>query len=407
MHPRAVVIVDERASVTGGATRVAIDEATGLAATGLSVTYLAPIGPISPDLLAARIRVVLLDQQPLLGAKRRPSVLIQTLWNSSAYRAMNAILDGLDPMHAIVHLHSFSQTLSGSPIRCALNRGFTVVATLHDYFSVCPNGGFFDYRSEQICERRPLSLACVTRNCDKRNYAHKLYRVTNTIARQQFGRIPSGIKHYIGLSQSSVQRLRPYLPEAATFFLLQNPCAVERSSPVATHRNKSVAAIGRLSPEKGIEVLVDAASRTRTELLFIGDGPLRRTAEASGIHRVSGWLPRHEVFRLLETVRCLVLPSVWPEPYGLSVIDAAARGVPSIATSVSGAAEWISHETTGWQVPPGSVDALAACLEAVHDNSTVARVGQAAYTRYWESPLSLDVHIKNLRDIYARILIPH
>lgn len=404
MQPTAVVVIDEHASVTGGATRVAIDEAIGLAATGISVTYLASIGPICPELSAAPVRVILLDQQRLLDAKRDPSVLIRTLWNSLAYRAMNTILDELNPARTIIHLHSFSQAISGSPIRSALGRGFRVIATLHDYFSVCPNGGFFDYPGKHICERRPLSLACVTRNCDKRNYVHKLYRVSSTIARQQFGGIPGGIKYYIGLSQSSVQRLRPYLPETATFFFLRNPCSVEQSPRVATHINESIAAIGRLSAEKGIELLVEAASRIRAKLLFIGDGPLRHKIESVATHHVTGWLPRHEVVRLLDSVRCLVLPSVWPEPYGLSVLDAAARGVPSIATSVSGAAEWIRHERTGWRIPPGNIDALVGCLEAARDDDIVARVGRAAYDEYWQAPLSLDAHIYELLEIYARIL---
>jgi len=404
MRPTSVIIIDEHATVTGGATRVAIDEAVGLAATGISVTYLASIGPISEELSGSAVRVILLGQKRLIDARDNFSVLIHNLWNAAAFRAMDTLLKELDPRATVIHVHGFSQTISGSPIRCALNRGFPVLFTLHDYFTCCPNGGFFDYPSKRICERRPLSFSCVARNCDKRNYAHKLYRVASTQARRYLGRVPTELKYFIGVSHSSVQRLRPYLPSDATFFFLCNPCCIRKTAPAAPHSHRHVAAIGRLSPEKGLETLLDAARRSNTQLLFIGDGPLRRTVEGAGPHRVTGWVSRREVYRLLESVRCLALPSLWPETFGLSVMDAAARGIPSIVTNVCGAAEWIDHGKTGWRVPPGDVDALATCLEAIKDNAVMATVGDAVYTEYWRSPSSLDAHLHQLLEIYQRIL---
>ena len=404
MRPNSVVIIDEHATVTGGATRVAVDEAVGLAATGVSVTYLASIGPTCDELSRSSVRVILLGQKRLVDARDNPSVLLQNLWNSAAFRAIDTLVNDLDPRTTVIHVHGFSQTLSGSPIRCALDRGFPVLFTLHDYFTCCPNGGFFDYPAKRVCQRRPLSFTCVARNCDKRNYAHKLYRVASTQARRYLGRIPSELKYFIGVSHSSVQRLRPYLPSDATFFFLRNPCSIPKTAPAAPQSHSHVAAIGRLSPEKGLEILLDAARHSGTQLLFIGDGPLRRTIEAAGPHRVTGWVSRSEVHRLLESVRCLALPSLWPETFGLSVMDAAARGIPSIVTNVCGAAELIDHGRTGWRVPPGDVDALAACLETVKDDPTIATIGQTVYTEYWRSPSSLDVHIHQLLQIYERIL---
>lgn len=383
---------------------MAIDEAIGLAAAGIRVTYFASIGPVCDELAAARLPVVVLGQKRLLEGRRDPRTIMQSLWNPTAYRAMDELLRPMDPRKTIVHIHDFSQSMSGSPIRCALSRGFKVISTLHDYFTVCPNGGFFDYPIGRPCERRPLSFDCVSRNCDKRNYLNKLYRVLKTQAQHQLGTMPSGVKHYIFLSQSSLGRLRKNLPSDATFFFLRNPCTVEKSPPVVARSQNVVAAIGRLSPEKGIDLLVEAASRTNTRLLFIGDGPLRHTAEASGTHRVTGWASRDDVHRLLNGVRCLAFPSLVPETYGLSVMDAAARGIPSIVTDVSGIAEWIDHGKTGWRIPAGDFKALAACLAEVKDDDIITDRGTAAYTKYWSEPLSVDIHVRDLLDIYQRVL---
>lgn len=397
-----VIVVDEHASVRGGATRVAIDEARGLSAAGLSVTYFAAIGPVCAELTSERIRVVLLNQRRLLDAWTHPEVLYQSLWNAPAYHAMHELLDHMDPQSTIVHVHGFSQTISASPIRCAMDRGFPVISTLHDYFTVCPNGGFFDYKTGTVCERRPLSLSCVMTNCDKRNYPNKLYRLLRTHAQHHVCRMPSGVKHYITPSDAAARRVRNYLPNDAILFPLRNPCNVGRSEPARIRSQTYVAMVGRLSPEKGIETVVEAAKKTGTRILFIGDGPLRRTAEACGAHIVTGWVTHSEILKLLDGVRCLVFPSLVPETYGLSVVDAAARGIPSIVTDVCGVAEWITDGVTGWRIPPGDVQALAARLEAVKDDNLVEAAGTAVYTEYWRSPLSLGRHIKDLLEIYKQ-----
>jgi len=401
---RHVVIVDENATVRGGATRVAIDEARGLATAGIPVTYFSAIGPACAELETDGIRVLLLNQRRLIDAWTHPEVLYQSLWNRRAYHAMHGLLDHMDPRTTIVHVHSFSQTISASPIRCALDRGFRVISTLHDYFTVCPNGGFFDYKTGTVCERRPLSLSCAMTNCDKRNYPNKLYRLVRTHAQHHLCRMPSGVKHYITVSDASARRLRAYLPSDATFYSLRNPCVVEQHPPALIRSQTALAVIGRLSPEKGIAILVEAARKTRTKLLFIGDGPSRHIAERDGIHTVTGWVSHSEVLRLLNSVRFLAFPSLVPETYGLSVIDAAARGIPSIVTDICGVAEWITDGITGWRIPPANVDSLAACLDAAKDDNLLGAIGAAAYSQYWRTPHSLEAHIRDLLTIYERAM---
>ena len=48
---------------------------------------------------------------------------------------------------------------------------------MHDYFTVCPNGGFYNYRGKHICDYTPMSFKCIMCNCDVRSYPQKIYRV--------------------------------------------------------------------------------------------------------------------------------------------------------------------------------------------------------------------------------------
>lgn len=404
MSPRSVVILNSFCHVQGGASRVAIDEAVGLARRGVAVTFIGAVGPVAEELSAAPLRVVCLGQPQMADGLSNPKVALQGLWNSAAYEATKTVLRQCDRRDTIVHLHGFTQGLSSSPVRCSLARGFRVVCTLHEYVTACPNGAFFDYVSESPCHRRPLSVQCLTRNCDKRSYIHKAFRVLRTGVQRSMGGLPGGVMYYIGLSRRSVDVLRPYLPGDARLFFLDNPVEVAETPPVDVARNRAVVAIGRLDPEKGVQVLVEASRRSGTEVLFVGDGPLRPLAESSRTCRVTGWLSRDQVLATLDEARCLVFPSLWCETFGLSVSEAAARGVPAIVSDICGTAERVEHGVTGWHVRAGDAADLADRFDRIRDDAVVAAAGRAAYARFWSAPPTRERHTEQLLQVYDQVL---
>jgi glycosyltransferase involved in cell wall biosynthesis len=404
MPPRSVVVLNSFCHVQGGASRVAIDEAVGLARRGVDVTFIGAVGPVAAELSAAPLRVICLGQPQMSDGLSNPRVALQGLWNAGAYEATRTVLQKCDRRDTIVHLHGFTQGLSSSPARCSLARGFRVVCTLHEYVTACPNGAFYDYVSESSCGRKPLSMQCLTRNCDKRLYVHKAFRVIRTGVQRSLGGLPGGVMHYIGLSHRSVDMLRPYLPREAKIYFLGNPVEVPRGPPVEVARNRAVVAIGRLDPEKGVAVLAEAARLSGTEVLFVGDGPLRALVESSGACRVTGWLPREQVLAALDSARCLAFPSLWCETFGLSVSEASARGVPAIVSDICGTAERVEHDVTGWWVRTGDVEDLAHRLDSIRDDTLVAAAGKAAYERFWRVPATRDRHTEELLQVYEQAL---
>lgn len=399
-----VIVLNDYCHINGGASRIAIDEAVGLAHSGLRVIFFGACGPICDELRNAPLEVVCLGQRELIEAGRDPRVMLQGLWNVKAGRAMAKILSTLDPAHTVIHLHGYTKALTTSPVRAASKRGFRVLCTLHDFFSACPNGALFDYRESRVCERVCLSMDCVTAQCDKRHYAHKLYRVVRSVIQRSFGRLPGGVKDYITLSRRSAELLAPYLPKDAHYHALENLIETSKRPPVDVSANPALVAVGRLDVEKGIEPLLAAIRKTGLPLTLIGDGPLRAEAEATPGCRVTGWLTPAGVQAELEKARCLIFPSIWYEAYGLVVSEAASRGIPTVASDISAAAERITHGVEGWHVKAGDVDDLAARLMQLADDETVKAAGQAAYHRFWASPPTREYHMQGLIAIYRLML---
>jgi glycosyltransferase involved in cell wall biosynthesis len=153
----------------------------------------------------------------------------------------------------------------------------------------------------------------------------------------------------------------------------------------------TIAFAGRLVREKGVDVLLHALARIATELpsvrlLIAGDGPERsRLAQLAGdlgltdAVAMAGHLPRGEVERWFDSAWVQAVPSRWAEPFGIVATEALMRGTAVVATDPGGMAEIVEHGHTGYLVPRGDVDALAAALLALlRDREHAERMGHAA-----------------------------
>jgi len=401
---RSALFLHDHCFVQGGASRIAIDEAVALADRGVEVTFLGATGPVGPELAASRVKTICLDQPELASVGSYPAVAWQGLWNATAARRTRELLAALDRSQTIVHLHAYTKSLTTSPVRAAVQAGFPILATLHDFFSICPTGNLYDYVKEVPCELKPLSPRCIVTNCDKRRYAHKLYRVARGALQRWPGLLPSGVEHFIGLSARSTELIRPYLPRTAHVYPLGNIIDLAARPAVDIRDGGALLFVGRLDPEKGVRLLLEAADRAGASMVFVGDGPLRSAVESSGRHRVTGWQTSSQVQSELDQARCLVFPSQWYETFGLVVSEAAARGVPAIVSDVSAAAERIRDGITGFVFRSGDAAALAGCLAASNDTSRLANMGRNAYEAFWAAPPNRDNHVTRLLEIYGTVL---
>ncbi|HEY8531603.1 MAG TPA: glycosyltransferase family 4 protein [Limnochorda sp.] len=134
-----------------------------------------------------------------------------------------------------------------------------------------------------------------------------------------------------------------------------------------------ILAMGRLVPEKGFHVLLDAfrlvLERTlKAKLVIAGEGPQRRALEEQAARL---GIAQHVYFkgfvndpvrnRLLRVADVAVFPSLY-EPFGIVALEAMMAGLPVVAARSGGLAEVVEHGETGLLVPPDDAGALADAL---------------------------------------------
>jgi glycosyltransferase involved in cell wall biosynthesis len=405
MIPSDVVILNDFARANGGSSQVAIADAIALAARKCRVTFLAGVGPVAPQLAASGVNVVLLDQDDILADSNRLRAAARGLWNGAAASKLGEVLARLDPARAVVHVHSLSKALSASVVRAASARSFRIVCTLHDYFTACPNGGFFDYQARTICTRRSMSASCVATHCDRRNYSHKLWRVARHWLGGTIGGLPGRIDGFLYATELSLAVLRPYLPPHAHFQRILNPIDVARAAPADPGAHDSFTAVGRIVPEKGFDLLARAARAAMVQVTIVGDGEqcaaLQSTAPEIDI---TGWMSHAETIARLRRSRALVFPSLLYETQGLAVWEAASQGIPVIVADTCAAREGVEDGVTGLWFRGADVDSLAEKIRVLQDPETARRMGRAAYERFWRDPMTPEHRAASLLACYETVL---
>jgi glycosyltransferase involved in cell wall biosynthesis len=178
--------------------------------------------------------------------------------------------------------------------------------------------------------------------------------------------------------------------------------------------------LGRMTRLKGGEVLIDALTKVRAMLekpvrvTFAGDGPERRAWKTKA-ERVQardkeldisfpGWLSGEQLEATLHDSDLLVVPSLWPEPFGLVGPEAGLRMLPAAAFSVGGIPDWLSPGVNGFLAPgdPPSADGLAeAITKCLQDPTIHASLREGAFEL--AQRFSMRNHLEALLKVFANV----
>ena len=288
-----------------------------------------------------------------------------------------------------------------------------VIKFMHGYFGTCISGQkMFGLPVARPCSRTfgpPCLAIYFPRRCGQLNATTMVrdYRWA-TDQRDLFNR-------YCAILVASEHMRREYIRNGADEQRVHvTPLFSHRqeaSDGPVNGRARSVVFIGRMTTLKGgdqlVRAIADASSRLASpiDLVMVGDGPQRAAWErlASRLRvraTFVGWKAGEERWEWLRGAGLLAVPSVWPEPFGLVGLEAAALGVPAIAFDVGGICEWLTHGENGHLVPanPPRASALADGLVTLfqHPEDLCAmRVKAAEAARR----MSLDRHLERLEAI--------
>lgn len=290
-----------------------------------------------------------------------------------------------------------------------------VVEFLHDHWLFCLRTQKYTTLTRQTCTRTASSWSCypclgfVQRQ--KSFPGFRLRTISDLHAehrvRRRFAGFVTG-SHYMA-EQATAHGFNATKVHVAPLYA-DPPAMVQPDILRQTHR---LLYVGAILPYKGVDILVEALSRTRTptHLDIVGEGPfvneLLRLIDHHRLHeRVTfyGQLNREQLERHYRRATCLVLPSRTPESFGIVGAEAMSYGLPAIVSNVGGALEWLEPGRTGLTFPINDAEALAKTIDDVMTYPQKALdMGQAARDRYHER-FRPEHHIDRLLNIFSSVV---
>jgi glycosyltransferase involved in cell wall biosynthesis len=327
------------------------------------------------------------------------------VWSTSAERGMATVVDAFQP--DVVHLHNIYHQLSPSILRPLAARRIPAVITLHDYKLACPTHNFLCHG--EACEaclgghffeavRRKCQGGSVTASAAA---AFELSLHTMTRAYK-----PVGV--FICPSQFMLAKMT----EAGVF-----PERLRRLShfidisqiPERTEPGHHVFYAGRLSHEKGVDVLVRAAATLRAdvEVHLAGDGPelasLQALADecAPGRIHFHGRIEREKVHDFMRRAAVVVLPSRCYENQPIAVLEAFAAGTPVVGARLGGVPELVQPGVTGDLAPANDPVGFARAIQGLIDDQEAAAVLGRQARSFVEREFAPAVHLARLDDLYT------
>jgi|WetSurMetagenome_2_1015567.scaffolds.fasta_scaffold00566_2 glycosyltransferase involved in cell wall biosynthesis len=304
----------------------------------------------------------------------------------------------------IVHVHNLFPLISPAILPICNKMGIPVVMTVHNYRLICPNGLFMT--NGKVCEKcaNGREWWCVLKNCESNLMKSLGYALRNYIARK-FKLFRDNVTIYATLSEFQRDCLvrASYSPDRICVIPnFTKSRSVERDSP-----GDYVAFAGRLSPEKGIDILIDTA-KACPHIKFKVAGSYERMPDlpqkVPANLELCGHLAGTALQDFFKKSRFLILCSIWYEAFGLVNIEAYAHGKPVICSRIGGLPEVVEDGKTGYLFEPGNTDDFVEKINCLWTQPALCQeMGENGVKKVLEE-YSGERYYERLIDAYSKAL---
>ncbi len=311
-------------------------------------------------------------------------------------RKFTALLDDFRP--DIVHLNNIHSQLSPVIAELAHRRGIRVVWTLHDYKLLCPRYDCLR-QGKEVCEGCFKDKCGVLRNKCMKNSAVASFLAYREAVKWSRPRLERCVDAFICPSRFMAEKMKQGGFSKEKLHTLCNFIDTEKCRRTDDRKEDYYCYIGRLSTEKGVRTLIEAANKLPYQLKIIGGGSLEEELKRQAKSHIEfvGFKQWDEIKELVGKARFTVIPSECYENNPLSVIEAQCLGTPVLGARMGGIPELIESGVSGLCFESRNVADLCRLIEAMFSSTFDYKLlAEQAQRKY-----GADKHYEELMKIYS------
>lgn len=361
------------------------------------------------ELLASRgheVASILFSNATISTARDKVKYSLKCIYNRDAYRQVLQKLNTFQP--DVIHVHNFFYVASPAIFYAARKMGIPIVMTLHNYRLICPSAFLFhngEIYNDSIHKVFPLRAVA-------KKVWNNSFLITASIV------LCTGIHKLLGTFRKQVDGFIVFTEFSRNLFLDSSlrltresffikPNFAEDKGVITAERGNYFLFVGRLSEEKGLDVLLKACEQGSFNLKILGDGPLREKVEAYASRYPAieylGKKPQEEVTGFMQQAKALIFPSIWYEGMPMVILEAFSCGTPVLASRLGNPGSMISPEKDGLLFEPKDAAGLTEAVIRLSENpglqKTLSEGARATYERYYSPQQNHDMLI----DIYLQV----
>ena len=346
-----------------------------------------------------------------IGVASGIRVLKRTIYAIEARRKIEELIACEKP--DIAHVQNIHHHITPSIFIALKNNNIPIIWTLHDYTIICPNTSFLSHG--KICEKCKTHKYywSIIERCKKNSMSASLVAALETAAHRFLG-FHNIVDMYIAPTEYIRNKFLEYGFNKKMICHLDLFTDYERTK-ITESTGDYYLFVGRLSSEKGIMTLIDAAVKVNScKLKIAGSGPLLEQAmeyahskDSNDIIEFLGHKNHDELNELYSNCKFIVVPSEWYEIAGLIIFEAFTYGKPAIGSNIGGIPSLIKDMERGLLFETWNSDDLSAAIKYLLNNpDLVEEMGKNAM-EFVEQEVSPEYHYEKLMEIYEQAISFH
>lgn len=398
-----ILLINKFLYPRGGDALCTLDTGRLLAHKGHEVLYWGMSHPSNPAYRHSDLCVERVDFNCASGLRQRSRIACNLLYSYEAQHKIEKLIRREKP--DIAHVHSVAHQISPSILPVLRHHGIPVVMTLHDYKLVCAS--YLLMAHGEICDACAHGRfhKCFQKKCVKGSLAKSLLNTIEMYFHHTVKHIYDSVKIFVSPSYFLRDKLHE-MGFQGNIAILPHFVSLNDYDPFYGSEGESLVYFGRLSREKGLDILLDATEETSVQLKIIGDGPLRHHLEQSAAKRkmknvvFAGYMTGSVLHSEIRKAMCVVVPSEWYENSPRVILESFALGKPVIGSRIGGIPELVKDEETGWTFRSGDAhDLRSKILSCFVKKSHLLTMGKRARDFVVENH-NPGVHYERLMAIY-------
>ncbi|MEK7665777.1 MAG: glycosyltransferase family 4 protein [Patescibacteria group bacterium] len=385
----------------GGADRYMLEVSALLESRGHQILPFAMAHPQNLPSVYGRYFVSSVTTDRVVGPLASLKTFGRMLYSFEAKRNLADLISRERP--DVAHVHNIYTQISPSVLDLLYVKKIPVVMTVHDYHLIMPNFMMWDRGCTADLSKRGLIGLTMSRFHQDSYLASFAQALAFKFHRSRKS-YELAVKKFIAPSLFMRDQLLAHGFDAKQIVHL--PHFVELADKVPEYNDRGyVLYIGRLTEEKGVEVLLRAMEGLPgVPCKIVGTGPEEATLHIMGDRlpnvTFEGYQSGEALWNYIRGARAVVVPSVWNEVFGLVALEAMAFGKPVIASEVGALPEVVIDGHTGFLVPPADVHALREAISRLAEDPLLAtKMGRNGRSLV-EQKYTVATHYLRLMEVY-------